>query len=447
MPEKTEIRNEMDDKIKQIADFLDYASIIKILNKLTDYAEIITEGKLSGIINYNFQLASLETNLVIMLFERIGVLTRIFNLAMKGTKNLENEFISNIFSDSVNPSGLSSYISLRSHIENRLSNEIQLYNMNMHKSNTTNAMSINELNGHVRTYTTLSQSDVTISTKAQHGIIAASLHDAYVTLMNKNDWRYDKTYIKFFFNDDDIKNDNLIIEKRPRISLNDVKENIQYLIAKIAEIKSIKPDALLNASDNGIMAKIARREAEKSQSIVNKVFKDKMLETPFGKQYGNKIDDILMLIFSDINKERSYDEELFQKRIKSLYEQYLIDPENLHSSEKKGDAIFSVEFLIGQEYGLKNLYEKYLMDKKENFIKSFNDNIKQELESFIFNLFFIYLDEMFKSLFKIIKSLDLKKYACAFIIKRIYLITGENLNPFGYFFIKAVAKTGGIKTD
>jgi hypothetical protein len=39
----------------------------------------------------------------------------------------------------------------------------------------------------------------------------------------------------------------------------------------------------------------------------------------------------------------------------------------------------------------------------------------------------------------------MKQYACAFIIKRIYLIKGEELPTFGFFLIKAIARYGKIK--
>jgi hypothetical protein len=53
--------------------------------------------------------------------------------------------------------------------------------MNMGKTNTTQSMPINELRGHVKTYIDLNNSNVTVSSRAQHGYIAASLHDAYIT--------------------------------------------------------------------------------------------------------------------------------------------------------------------------------------------------------------------------------------------------------------------------
>ena len=44
--------------IDQIVDYIDFATFNKIINKLTDYAEILSEGKISGIINFNYRLNS-----------------------------------------------------------------------------------------------------------------------------------------------------------------------------------------------------------------------------------------------------------------------------------------------------------------------------------------------------------------------------------------------------
>ena len=66
---------------------------------------------------------------------------------------------------------------------------------------------------------------------------------------------------------------------------------------------------------------------------------------------------------------------------------------------------------------------------------------------FLAQVFIIYFEESFGTLFKIIKSMDMKKFACAFIIKRIYLKEGESLTNFGFFFIRVIAKVGGIKSQ
>ena len=111
--------------IKKAASIIDHSVITKIINKLTDYAEIITEGKLSSIVNYNYSLNRSETNTIIKLLLEMRALSRICSIAQKGTKDLEDEFISNVISDPVNPESISSYISIRNILENRLTHQTQ----------------------------------------------------------------------------------------------------------------------------------------------------------------------------------------------------------------------------------------------------------------------------------------------------------------------------------
>ena len=217
--------------IENLTDFLDQAVIIKIINKLTDFAEILSEGKLAQIVNFNFDMNRTQSNDIIDLLIDIGAISRIKLIAQKGTKDLEHEVISNIFSDTNTPENLSSYISIRNILENRLTHQTQQYNMNMGKSNTTQAMSINELRGHVKTFIELNSNDIPLSTKLQHGFIAASLHDAYITLINRTDWWNDRTYMKFFFNEDDNnKKNQLLVSRKTKKSIIEIGSNVQKLI-------------------------------------------------------------------------------------------------------------------------------------------------------------------------------------------------------------------------
>jgi len=162
-------------QLKEIADFFEYSSLFKVINKLTDYAEIITEGKLSGLVNFNYNLNSTQTSKIIEFLVEKNIISNIKNLALKGSSDLENEFVSNIISETTNPETISSYVNLRTLLENRLTHQTQQYNVNMAKNNSTQAMPINELRGHSRTVRTvidLKNSNVTISHKAHHGMIA-----------------------------------------------------------------------------------------------------------------------------------------------------------------------------------------------------------------------------------------------------------------------------------
>ena len=60
-------------------------------------------------------------------------------------------------------------------------------------------------------------------------------------------------------------------------------------------------------------------------------------------------------------------------------------------------------------------------------------------------MYSVFFKEKFKSLFTVIKSPDMKKFACAYTIKRMYMKFGENITRFGYYFIRAMARVGGIK--
>ena len=83
-------------------------------------------------------------------------------------------------------------------------------------------------------------------------------------------------------------------------------------------------------------------------------------------------------------------------------------------------------------------------DRKISFLRFFSE-VKDGVEEFLTRLFIIFFEEHFGPIFRIIRSLDMKQYACAFIIKRIYLIEGEEMPVFGYFLIKAIARHGKIK--
>ena len=109
-----------DGPLDEILSFIDYNVFNKIINKLTDYAEILNEGKISGLINFNYRLNSHQTNMIINLLESIQAVTRIYNVAQKGSKDLEIEYISFIFSDFDNPETISSFINLKNVLENRL---------------------------------------------------------------------------------------------------------------------------------------------------------------------------------------------------------------------------------------------------------------------------------------------------------------------------------------
>ncbi len=439
------INSRVTDLVQKITPFVDYNSFSKIINKLTDYAEILTEGKLSGIINHNFGMNSIQTNLVIELLCTMQALSRIYDIAQKGKRDLEEEYISNIYPENSNPSGSSSYISIRNSLENRLNNQVQLYNMNMNKSNTTLAIPVNELHGHVKTYRDLSINNVTISHKAQHGYIAASLHDAYLTIQNRPDWRDDRTYMKYFFNEDDpSKQDLNLLTKEPRLSLFEIGTNIQKVLNYFNEISISRFKSGSGMEDDVDDSPDQNQDKRDSRTLK---FSDRLLMSPFGRQYGTKIDSIINEIFSNERLkdwENKSDEEI-KSMVKSLFQVYLAFPGSLGVDANQKKTLDIVNFLLSRDYGLKKFTEKYLYhDRKIPFNRFYTENM-ETAENFITALFNVFFEETFSSIFRIIRSLDMKQYACAFIIKRTYIIMGEDLPIFGFFLIKAIARNGKIK--
>ena len=439
------INSRITDLIRKITPFVDYASFSKIINKLTDYAEVLTEGKLSGIINHNFRMNSTQTNLMIELLCTMQALSRIYDIAQKGKRDLEEEYISNIFPDGSNPTTSSSYISIRNTLENRLNNQVQQYNMNMNKSNTTLAIPVNEIHGHVKTYRDLSLNNVTISHKAQHGYIAASLHDAYLTIQNRPDWWDDRTYMKYFFNEDEISKRNLnLLTREPRLTLAEIATNVKKVLNHFNEINLAKFKPKADPVDN-FDTQNDFNEAPANNFTAK--YSDKLLMTPFGKQYGTKIDSILNDIFSSdrLKEWESKNDDEIESITRSLFHVYKTLPGSLVVNPNKKGVIDVVNFLLTRDYGLKKFMEKYLYaDRKIPFTRFYSEN-RETVEDFITALFNVFFEENFTSLFRIIRSLDMKQYACAFIIKRIYITRGEELPIFGFFLIKAIARNGKIK--
>ncbi|PKL16143.1 MAG: hypothetical protein CVV49_17770 [Spirochaetae bacterium HGW-Spirochaetae-5] len=441
------ISSRITEDLKKISPFIDYPSFTRIINKLTDYAEILTEGKLASLINFNYRLNASQANMVIDLLIDIQALSRIFGIAQKGKRDLDVEYISNIFSDVNNPASTSSYISLRNVIENRLSHQVQQYNMNMSKSNTTMSIPVNELHGHVKTFKDLMSSNITISHKARHGFIAASLHDAYLTILNRFDWWDDKTYIKFFFNEDSSSKKNLnIITRETRLTLFEIDDNIKKVTEFFQNIylfktkpKTVEQDFDSSGNDQDI--KPAKREGH------NINFSDKLLVTPFGIQYGQKIDEIIESIFNGdkIKDIQVMNSEEIRRMTSTLYQVYKALPGSLGMQQNLKMSIDMVYYLLGQDYGIKRFTEEYIYsDRKIPFVRFFPE-VKDDVEEFLTRLFIIFFEDIFSPIFRIIRSLDMKQYACAFIIKRIYLIKGEEMPVFGYFLIKAIARHGKIK--
>jgi hypothetical protein len=441
------ISEKITEELKKISPFIDFASFTRIINKLTDYAEIITEGKLASLINFNYRLNASQANMVIDLLVDIQALSKIYTIAQKGKRDLDLEFVSNIFSDVNNPGSISSYLSLRNVIENRLSHQVQQYNMNMGKSNTTMSIPLNELHGHVKTYKDLTGSNITVSHKAGHGYIAASLHDAYLTILNRFDWWNDKTYIKFFFNEDNSPKKSLnLITRETRLTLFEIDNNVKQVLDYLQSISLFKTKPKVQEQDFNLDESSSEsRPSKREGHTIN--YSDKLLVTPFGVQYGQKIDDIIESIFNGekIKTAVSMSSEDVKKKITTLYQVYKALPGSLSMPQNMTMALDIVYYLLGQDYGIKRFTEEFIYtDRKIPFLRFFPE-VKDDIEEFLTRLFIIFFEDSFSSIFRIIRSLDMKQYACAFIIKRIYLVKGEEMPVFGYFLVRAIARHGKIR--
>jgi hypothetical protein len=430
--------------LDDITSFIDYNFFNKIINKLTDYAEIISEGKLAGIINFNFRLNSIQTNKIIKLLEEIQAISRIYNMALKGSRDLEIEYISLVFSDFDNPETISSFINIKNVIENRLTHQVQQYNINMAKSNTTLAIPLNELRGHVKSFMDLSEMELAISTKAQHGIIAASLHDVYSTLLNRQEYWNDRTYIKFFFNEDDISKRKILLIKRDRrFAIREIGIKVRETLDKLRAIMYSRIQTTRESYQDDV-SPAADYSPRYNRS---ETFTDRMMQTPFGRQYGVMIDKIIMQIFDPARRDelRNIPEDSIKEKTALLFQSYKLRSNMAKLAE---ETIYVIDYLLIQDYGIKSFSEKFLYyDRKETFSRFFSGQNQEQIDQFLTQVFTVYFEDRFSSLFKIIKSMDMKKFACAFIIKRIYLREGESLTNFGYFFIRVIAKAGGIRAQ
>lgn len=430
--------------IDHLSQFVDGNDFSKIINKIADYGDILTETKLGSLINFKYSLNGTQINEVIDLLVDIQALSKILNIASKGLKDLDAEYISNIFSETSYPYNISSYINIRTLVENRLANQTQNYNINMNKANLTTAIPISEVRNHVSQYSDLTNDRTLISSKIQHGMIAASLHDAFILLSNQPDWSNDRTYVKYFFADRSFtKSNNLLITKKSWLLLKDIKERANNISRKLDEAAFRM--SRMQTTEKAEQAKKSAALAQPQNRQV-KEFHDKMLMTPFGRQYGGMIDKIIEDIF---NEERHslarYEKDTFPDKIRVLYDAFTPGAGGFAGSDYNGIITGLVEGLSGDNFSTKSLSEKYLYNnRKISFEKFFSEN-KDRHQDFITNLFATYFEIKFMPVFKIIKSQDFKKFACAYIIKRIYMKQGENLTPYGSYLIMSIGKSSGMK--
>jgi hypothetical protein len=287
--------------------------------------------------------------------------------------------------------------------------------------------------------------ELAISTKAQHGIIAASLHDAYSTLLNRQEFWNDKTYMKFFFNEDDISRRKvLLLKKERRLTVREIGSKVSEALD---QFHAIMYSRMQTARETAAQAESSQEQDLFPRVTRSETFTDRMLMTPFGRQYGGLIDKIITGIFDPAKRANlnAIPEEAIKEKIVILFQAYKLRSD---MSKLSGEVQYAVDYLLLQDYGIKTFAEKFLyFDRKETFSKFYSGQNQEQIELFLTQVFIHYFEENFSTLFKIIKSMDMKKFACAFIIKRIYLREGESLTNFGFFFIRVIAKVGGIRSQ
>jgi hypothetical protein len=249
--------------------------------------------------------------------------------------------------------------------------------------------------------------------------------------------------MKFFFNEDDVsKRKTLLLRREKRQTLNEISSNIAELLKKFYSMTHREAPPLEDQL-------LSDEESADSTPGENKngVLTDRMLMTPFGRQYGSKIDLTIEELFNPENA--SSDDEDSEKYIRENVAQlYKLFKNDTPLVRLESAAVDVVQYLIFQQYGMKTFVEKFLYtERREPISKFYTAEMQKEIEIFVTELFSVFFESIFSSLFRIIKSMDMKQFACAFIIKRIYLKMGESLTNFGYYLIKVIAKVGGIRSQ
>ena len=441
--------------ISQIAEFVDQAMITRIIKRLTDYTEIISETKLTSIINYTYNLSSDQIHAVIDFLAHLMAISKIFNIAQKGVRDLEHEYVSNIFSTPSSLENSSAYLSIRNAMEIRLTYQTQQFNMNMGIPNAAKSMPISTLRGQVKTYHSMATNSA--SSKVQHGFIAASLHDAYILLIHRVDFWNDKTYTKFFFNEDARENKSILLTTpQEKKSLTRINREVNNLINDFDNQRNdiVDRDFTTFPQEDEPEENLDKPEYHVGESQI--VFKkkrpsainfanDATMQTPFGMKYGAKINAILMEM-SMVSTESFLDSKSVNTIAEILTGLFYSFKSNELSSENDTEQIIkAIDFILFLDMDMRIFSEKFLYrNRKESFPKFYQDN-SLAIELFLLSIFQIYFKTRFAPVLKFIRTEEMLTFACAFIIKRIYFTFGDAITFFGFFLIKAILKVGKIQ--
>jgi len=444
-----------DVSISEITSFTNQAMLARIINKLADYTDIITETKLSGIINHNYNLSSDQIKAIIEFLVNSRAISCIYTIAQKGSKDLNREYISNIFSNPKNPENSPAYLTLRNIMELRLTQQIQQFNINMGVLNAAKSMSLITLRNHAKLYESALETFSSVSPKIQHGYIAASLHDAYATLISRLDFWNDKMYMKFFFNEENAEVRNTLLTLRQeKKGISRINRELKDLLNSFDSYKddiTIMPKEIFPENNTKVIFtdtsdqertqtfKIKRRSPQNT-NLPN----DPIMQTPFGKQYGTKINSIINEICSKSAKQE-LDVNATSLLLRGMYDEFCDDQSSI-TPERHGKSIIqAVDSILFIDTDIMNFSEVFLYkNEKDAFPKFFQIN-SSVIDTFLSAIFRVYFQERFKPILKFIKTDEMMAFACAFIIKRIYIMFGEIITIFGFFLIKAVAVAGKIQ--
>ncbi|MCL1911212.1 MAG: hypothetical protein FWG13_03295 [Leptospirales bacterium] len=454
--DNSDIKQDID--LTDILPFANQALLTKTINKLADYTDIISEAKLSSSINYNYNLSSDQIKAIIEFLVNSRAVSRIYVIAQKGAKDLDHEYISNIFSNLENFENSSSYLSLRSAMESRLTQQVQQFNINMGTSNVAKAMSVTTLRNHSKLYNEAAKTLSSVSSKVQHGYIAASLHDAYVTFISRMDFWNDKTYSKFFFNEESSGNRNTLLtlpqEKEGVFRINkelnelldgfDNRQNDGITIREEMSPEDNVSVVLTDVSDQNEVSpsNTPSNIKKKNPSTVN-LTNDPTMQTPFGKQYGAKINSIINEICFQAGAQE-IDVDAVSSFLCDMYDEFRDNKLFITSEERKKTLIQVVDSILFVDTGIRNFSEIFLYKNRQEVFSKFFQLNSSVIDRFFSTIFGVYFQERFKPFLKFIKTDEMMTFACAFIIKRIYILFGDAITVFGFFLIKAVAEAGKV---
>jgi len=462
-----------DINISEISSFANQALLTNLVNKLADYADVISETKLSSIINHNYNFSGDQVRAITEFLVNSRAVSRICMVAQKGSKDFNYEYMSNIFSNPENPENSMPYQSLRRTIELRLTQQVQQFNINMGEPNIARPMPLTVLRSHVKLYESAVKTFSGISSKVQHGYAAASLHDAYVTLISRLDFWKDKMYTKFFLYGEsadskdtlltlhqekksifrinkelkdlidgfDSHKDGMTImrtETLPKVVFTDVpaQEEVRVRVKKKLPSLGANPpgDLVMQAGGWQIHSKSAYDANPPGDSI---------MQTPFGRQYGGKINSIISEICSKAGQE--IDTAVTGLLLSGMYNRFCDDRSSITPEEHGKQIVQVIDSILFVDTDIADFSEIFLYrNRKESFAEFFKRN-SSVIEAFLSIIFGIYFQERFKSFLKFIKTDEMMTFTSAFIIKRIYIMFGDAITIFGFFLIKAVAVAGKVQ--